>query len=177
MFVTHVHFGHYSQVIYGWEDQADSITYLLGREAGTNPEPYYFDEWRESTSVGGMDVYTIYSHHRDIPEVAYLAVVGDLVIYRNGDSKADYENDFEYLRMITDRIDVAFAIGHPFADHQRFQQACLMDELFDVAYVFPMNREGEPYHCQAYAELLDAHSVTATVVVVETRGAAFVLEL
>ena len=177
VFVTHAHFDHYSRTIYEWEDHVDSIAYLFGWEAGTNPDHYYFDERRESDSVDGIDVYTIYSHHSGVPEVAYLVLVDGLAIYHNGDYKADYENDFAYLRTIADQIDAAFVIGHPVPDHQYFLQALLMDELFDVGYVFPMNREGEAYRCHEYAELLAGRGVTATVIVAETRGEVFVLEL
>ena len=79
-------------------------------------------------------------------------------------------------RSITDRIDVAFLIGHPVEDHQYFQQALRMDELFDVATVFPMNREGEAYRCHEYAELLAESDVGSTVIVAETRGDLFTLE-
>lgn len=176
VFVTHSHFDHYDRVIHRWANQLERITYLFGWEAETNPDHYYFDELREAANVNGMEVYTIYSHHSGVPEVAYLILVDDLVIYHNGDYKADYENDFAYLRTITDRIDVAFLIGHPVEDHQYFQQALLMDELFDVATIFPMNREGEAYRCHEYAELLAENGVTTTLIVAEGRGDVFTLE-
>ncbi len=176
VFVTHSHFDHYDRVIHRWANQLERITYLFGWEAGTNPEHYYLDEWREHVSVDGIEVYTIYSHHSGVPEVAYLVQVDDLIVFHNGDYKADYENDFTYLQTITDRIDVAFLIGHPVEDHQYFQQALRMDELFDVATVFPMNREGEAYRCHEYAELLAESGVGSTVIVAGTRGDLFTLE-
>lgn len=176
VFVTHSHFDHYDRVIHRWANQLETITYLFGWEAGTNPEHYCLDEWREHASVDGIEIYTIYSHHSGVPEVAYLILVDDLVIYHNGDYKADYEDDFAYLRTITDRIDVAFLIGHPVEDHQYFQQVLLMDELFDVAAIFPMNREGEAYRCHEYAGLLAEHGVESTVIVAETRGDVFTVE-
>ena len=126
--------------------------------------------------MDGIDVYTIYSHHDDVPEVAYLVLVDGLVIYHNGDYKADYESDFAYLRAITGRIDIAFLIGHPVEEHAYFRQALRMMDLFDVGHVFPMNREGEADQCYDYAELLTAHGVTAEIIVAETRGQLFVLE-
>lgn len=176
VFVTHSHFDHYDRVIQRWANQLETITYLFGWEAGTNPEHHYLDEWREHVSVGGMEVYTIYSHHSGVPEVAYLVLVDDLIVFHNGDYKADYENDFAYLSTITDRIDIAFVIGHPVEDHQYFQQALLMDELFDVATIFPMNREGEAYRCHEYAELLAKNGANTTVIVAKTRGDVFTLE-
>ena len=176
VFVTHSHFDHYDRMIHRWADRLERITYLFGWEAGTNPEHHYLDEWREQVSVDGIEVHTIYSHHSGVPEVAYLILVDDLVIYHNGDYRADYESDFEYLRTITDRIDIAFVIGHPVEDHQYFQQALLMDELFGVVTIFPMNREGEAYRCHEYAELLAEHGVAAAVIVAEERGDVFTLE-
>jgi len=175
VFITHSHFDHYDRVIYEWEDQLDSITYLFGWEAGSNPEHHYFDEWRESASIDGMDITTIYSHHSDVPEVAYLVRVDGLTIYHNGDYKADYEDDFAYLATLTDRLDIAFLIGHPFPDHPYFQQALRMTELFDVSFIFPMNREGEAFRCHNYASLLADHGVEATVLIAEARGETFML--
>ena len=124
-----------------------------------------------------MHVHTIYSHHSGVPEVPYLILVDDLVIDHNGDSRAAYGNDFEFLRTVTDRIDVAFLIGHPAEDRQDFQQALLMDERVDVATIFPMNREGEAYRCHEDAELPADHRVAAAVVVADKRGDTFTLEL
>jgi hypothetical protein len=97
-------------------------------------------------------------------------------VYHNGDYKADYENDFPYLRTITDRIDVAFVIGHPVEEHAYFQQSLRMMELFDVGCLFPMNREGEAYRCHDYADLLAARGVAVEVAIAEARGELFVLE-
>ncbi|MBU0596080.1 MBL fold metallo-hydrolase [Candidatus Bipolaricaulota bacterium] len=176
VFVTHSHFDHYDRVIYEWEDQLESVAYLLGWAAASNPEHHCFDERRESASIDGIDIHTIYSHHSGVPEVAYLVAVDGLLIYHNGDYMAEYEEDFSYLRTITERIDIAFLIGHPFEEHQYFQQALQMTGLFDVGSIFPMNREGEAYRCRDYAELLAEHGVDARVVVAETRGETFALE-
>jgi len=170
VFVTHSHFDHYDRVIYRWERELESIVYVFGWEAGANPDHHYLDEWREHLSLDGMEIYTIYSHHSGVPEVAYLVLVDDVILYHNGDYKADYESDFEYLRTIVDRIDVAFLIGHPVADHAYFQQALRMAELFDVGTIFPMNREGEAYRCHDYASLLIEHGVESTILVAEVRG-------
>ncbi|MFC2078426.1 MBL fold metallo-hydrolase [Candidatus Bipolaricaulota bacterium] len=176
VFVTHPHFDHYDPVINGWSRRIDNITYIFGWEAGTNPEHYYLDELREQVTVEGVEIYTIYSHHSGVPEVAYLVRVDDFVIFHNGDYLADYENDFPYLRAISDRIDVAFVIGHPDDGHQYFQQTLLMDQLFDIAHLFPMYREGEAIRCHEFAGLLAEHGVNTPVIVVERRGDVVGLE-
>jgi len=117
-----------------------------------------------------MEIYTIYSHHSDVPEVAYLVLVDGIALYHNGDYKADFEEDYAYLRTLTDRIDVAFVIGHPFPEHQYFQQTLRLTELFDVQSIFPMNVEGEASRCHEYADLLAEHGVNATILVPEKRG-------
>ncbi|MFC2099280.1 MBL fold metallo-hydrolase [Candidatus Bipolaricaulota bacterium] len=176
VFVTHSHFDHYDRVIHGWEAELESVKYFFGWQAGTNSDHLYLDEWRESAAVGPMEVYTIYSHHSGVPEVAYLVLVDGIAIYHNGDYKADFEADFAYLRTLTDRIDIAFVIGHPFENHQYFQQAVLMADLFDVASIFPMNVEGEARRCHETADLLADAGVESTILVAESRGEMFVLE-
>jgi len=176
VFVTHSHFDHYDRIIHSWADRLDPVTYVFGWEADTNPEHHYMDEWREHMAVDGIEIYTIYSHHSGVPEVAYLVLVDGFVIYHNGDYKADFESDFVYLRTITERIDIAFVIGHPDEEHAYFEQTVRMSELFDVVYLFPMNREGEAYRCHEYAALLAAHGAEGTVAVAEARGELFELE-
>jgi len=176
VFVTHSHFDHYDDVIFQWERGHDAVTYLFGWEAGSNPEHLYFDELRESAEVEGMNVYTIDSHHNDVPEVAFLVVVDGWTIYFNGDYRSDYEADYAYLASITDRIDLAFVIGHPFETHQYFQQVLRLTELFDVSTIFPMNREGEESRCHEYADLLTANGVDADIPVADRRGDLFPVE-
>ncbi|UCF09343.1 MAG: MBL fold metallo-hydrolase [Candidatus Bipolaricaulota bacterium] len=176
VFVTHSHLDHYDPVILTWEPRLEEITYFFGWSAGEDPGHHYLDEWRETASVGGMEVYTIYSHHSNVSEVAYLVTMDDLIVYHNGDYKAEYEDDFAFLRTITEHIDLAFLIGHPFENHQYFLQALLMAELFDVSYIFPMNREGEAFRCHEYADLLADYGVDSVIIVAETRGEEFILD-
>ena len=50
-----------------WEEQVERITYSFGWDAGDNPEHRYFVEPMFTAAVGGIDVYTSYSH-----QVQYL---------------------------------------------------------------------------------------------------------
>ena len=176
VFVTHSHFDHYDTTILSWEHQLDCVTYLFGWQAANDASDYYFDEWRESAVVDSMEVYTIYSHHSGVPEVAFLVLVDGIVLYHNGDYRADFEEDYDYLRTITDRIDAAFVIGHPYPEHQYFQQTLLLTERFDVGWIFPMNVEGESNRCHQYAAMLIDHGVEVPILVAETRGDVLELE-
>ncbi len=117
-----------------------------------------------------MVVYTIYSHHSGVPEVAYLVIVDGYTIYHNGDYKAHYAEGYAYLRTIADHIDIAFVIGHAVEDHPYFLQAKHLDELSQPNYLYLMNRKGEAYHSHDFAQLLAAHGAQAHIVVAEARG-------
>jgi len=170
VFVTHSHQDHYDPVIYDWRERLDRITYVFGWMAGNNPEHHYMVGQRDYKEIDGMRIYTIYSHHSGVPESAFLVMVDGYTIYHNGDYMADYEEDYEYLRTITDHIDIAFVIGHPDEGHQYFAQAKLLDELFHPTYMFPMNREGEAFRCNEFSMMLAKHGVKSSVVVLEKRG-------
>ena len=82
--------------------------------------------------------------------------------------------DFEYLRRITDHIDIAFVIGWPYENHQHFQQAKLLAQMFDPTYVFAICREGNEDKSRQFAELLAKHGVETNVLYAEHRGHSFV---
>lgn len=173
VFVTHSHQDHFDPVILEWEEQLERITYIFGWKAGNDPEHHYMTGKRANETIDGMEVYTIYSHHSGVPEAAFLVLVDGYVIYHNGDYKANYLQDYEYLRTITGHIDIAFVIGHPDESHQYFKQAEHLEEIFHPTYMFPMNREGESYRCSEFSRLLADHGVNATTVVLEKRGASY----
>jgi L-ascorbate metabolism protein UlaG (beta-lactamase superfamily) len=174
VFVTHSHPDHFDPVILGWQDQIPTIAYFFGWQAGDNPQHHYMIGPRAHTQAGAVEVYTINSHHAGVPEVAYLVKVDGLTIYHNGDYLASYLEDFEYLHTITDHIDIAFVIGWPFVNHQHFQQATLLAELFHPTYMFAINREGDEDKSRQFSELLAEHGVDVTVLYAEHRGDNFV---
>jgi L-ascorbate metabolism protein UlaG (beta-lactamase superfamily) len=174
VFVTHSHQDHYDPAILGWERQVDKITYFFGWKAGNNPEHHYMVGPRAHMQAGGVEVYTINSHHAGVPEVAFLVKVDGFTIYHNGDYRAEYQKDFEYLRTIADRIDIAFVMGHPYVNHQYFQQAVLLAEMFHPTYMFAINREGDEDRSRQFAELLAERGVKAHVVYAKQRGDDFI---
>lgn len=127
-----------------------------------------------TTQAGDVEVYTINSHHAGVPEVAFLVKVDGYTIYHNGHYRAEYVEDYEYLATITDHIDIAFVIGHPFVDHPYFQQAVRLNEVFHPTYMFAINREGEEFKCRQFAELLAEHGIEVNVISGERRGDSFV---
>ena len=164
---------HFEPAILEWQEQVDRITYVFGWEAGNNPEHHYLVGPRGTTQAGDVDVYTINSHHSGVPEVAFLVKVDGYTIYDNGDYRAEYVEDYEYLGTITDDIDIAFVIGHPFVDHPYFQQAVRLSEVFHPTYMFAMNREGDEFKCRQFAELLAEQGIEVNVISGERRGVSF----
>jgi L-ascorbate metabolism protein UlaG (beta-lactamase superfamily) len=172
VFVTHSHQDHFDPGILAWQDQVDQITYFFGWQAGGNPGHHYMIGPRAQAQSDGVDIYTINSHS-DVPEVAYLVKVDGITIYHNGDYRGSYEEDFEYLHTITDRIDIAFVIGWPYVDHQHFQQAKLLAEMFNPMCMFAICREGDEDKCRQFADLLAEHGVETNVLYAEVRGDDF----
>ncbi len=175
VFVTHSHQDHFDPAILEWEGQTERITYFFGWKCGTNREHNYMIGPRAHTKSGGVEVYTINSNQDGVPEVAYLVKVNGLIIYHNGDYRASYVQDFDYLRTITDHIDVAFVIGWPYVNHQHFRQAKLLAETFKPVYMFAICREGDEDKCRLFAELLAEHGVENSVLYAEHRGSDFVI--
>ena len=123
VFVSHSHGDHFDPVIFGWKETVADIAYHFGWQASGDPSYHYFVGPRAELESGGLEIATINSHHSGVPEVAWLVKVDGLVIYHNGDCQPDdaaAEHDF--LKTRTDRIDLAF--------------------------VFPVIKEGEKYTVQ-----------------------------
>jgi hypothetical protein len=175
VFVTHSHPDHYDPVILEWKEHVDDITYFFGWQADDDPEHHYLIGPRAHTKSGGLQVFTINSHHAGVPEVAYLVKVDRITIYHNGDYMASFEEDFEYLKTISDHIDIAFVIGWPFINHQQFQQAILLSDLFYPEYLFASCREGDEEKCRQFADLFVEQGVEATVQYSEQRGDEFII--
>lgn len=173
VFVTHAHQDHFDPVIFEWQDKIDRITYFFGWQAGHNPEHNYMVGPRAHIESGSVEVFTINSDHDGIPEVAYLVKVDGMNIYHNGDYRASYSNDFEYLGEITDHIDIAFVIGWPYVNHQHFQQAKLMVKLFSPVYMFAICREGGEDKCRQFAELFLEQGIETNVLYARHRGDSF----
>jgi L-ascorbate metabolism protein UlaG (beta-lactamase superfamily) len=149
VFVTHAHGDHYDPVIFEWQGEIKSLTYIIGwdeepeshceRFTGADAGCHTMAGLRATADLGDLQVYTIDSFHNDIPEVAYLVLYGDWVIYHNGDYMADYVADHAYLKTISERIDFAFVIGAPSHRWPHLARAVHLAREFDVPMLFPMH--------------------------------------
>jgi len=111
VFVTHAHPDHYDQVIFQWEPLVKNINYVFGWDAKKGHKHTYLKKNRASTKIKGMEIFTIYSHHDDVPEVAYLVEVDSLVIYHSGDYNGtlrSFKDDIDYLAQKCAGLDIAF---------------------------------------------------------------------
>ena len=97
-----------STYLIGWDEQPESH---CERFTGADADCHTMGGLRASAEVDDIQVYTIDSHHNDIPEVAYLVRHGNWIVYHNGDYMADHVEDYAYLKTISDRIDLAFVAG------------------------------------------------------------------
>jgi L-ascorbate metabolism protein UlaG (beta-lactamase superfamily) len=177
VFVTHSHQDHYDPVILEWENAVDNITYFFGWQAGDNPDHHYLIGPRAHGEFGSLKVFTINSHHAGVPEVAYLVQINGITIYHNGDYMSSYVEDFEYLKTISDQIDIAFVIGWPYIDHQHFQQARFLADMFYPEYLFAICREGDEERCRQFKELLIEYGVDANIGSADRRGEEFVISI
>lgn len=175
VFVTHSHPDHFDPIIFDWQDEIDNISYFFGWQADDNPDYHYLVGPRAVFETEDMHIFTINSHHAGVPEVAFLIKIDGLTVYFNGDYMSAYEEDFEYLHTITNRIDIAFVIGWPYPDHQQFQQAILLEKLFQPEFIFASCRQGDQEKCHDYSDLLHENEVEAIIRYSEKRGQSFTI--
>ncbi len=109
--VTHSHSDHYDPVIFQWEPEVAKIQYIFGWDAKKGRKYIYLKKPRAKENLKGMNVFTIYCHHDDVPEVAYLVMVDGLTILHSGDYTGalnSYKDDIDYLAKKSDGVDIAF---------------------------------------------------------------------
>ncbi len=184
VFVTHAHGDHYDPVIFEWQGKIESLTYVIGWEeepeshcerfVGADAGCHTMAGLRATAEVGDLQVYTIDSHHNDIPEVAYLVRYGDWVVYHNGDYMADHVDDYAYLKTISDRIDFAFVSGIPSHRWPHLARAVHLAREFEVPMLFAMHfRDGEM--CEGFVSDVAAEDVNAEVICPTARGQRYVV--
>jgi L-ascorbate metabolism protein UlaG (beta-lactamase superfamily) len=185
VFVTHAHGDHYDPVIFEWQGEIESLTYVIGwdeqpeshceRFIRAGADCHTTGGLRATAELGGIQVYTIDSDHNDIPEVAYLVRHADWIVYHNGDYMADHVTDYAYLKTVSDRIDVAFVSGLPDRRWPHLARAVHLAREFDVPVLFPMHfRDREM--CESFVAEVAAEGVTAEVKCPTARGQRFVVE-
>ena len=173
VFVTHSHQDHFDPVIYDWQSVLPRVQYFFGWQAGDEPTHNYLLGPRASVVNDDVEVYTINSHHSGVPEVAFLVKVDGYVIYHNGDCRADYARDYEYLRSFTDRIDIAFVNTELWEPGHYVQQAESLIETFNPVLVFPMHSGGEEHEYEQFAQMLRGRGADVEFVCAERKGDQF----
>ncbi len=179
VFVTHEHQDHYDPVIFEWENAIRDIQYFFGWRASNRPHYRYLTEARAEWVGDGLEIYTINSHHSGVPEVAYLVKGDGLVVYHNGDYRADYERDLPYLKSKADRIDIAFVSPVWNQGFLYYDITAKLIELFQPGAVFPMHiRVGDesqyfPQFRQAFEPRLEDGRVLITN---NKKGARYVYD-
>jgi len=184
VFVTHAHGDHYDPVIFDWQGQIESLTYIIGwheqplthceRFIGPEATCHTMDGLRATADLGDIQIYTIDSFHNEIPEVAYLVRRGDWIVYHNGDYLADYVTDYAYLKTIIDRIDLAFVAGYPGHEWPHVARAVHLVREFDVPAIFPMHFRDRDM-CESFTAEVAAEGVSAEVTCPTAPGQRFVV--
>jgi len=161
VFVSHSHGDHFDPVILSWRPVIENITYVFGWNAGKGERTIDLPAPRATTSINGMEIFTVNGEHNDVPESAYLVKVDGLAIYHAGDyigALDTYKDDVDYLRKKAGHIDLAF-VG-------KFLQA----ELLEPRVVFPIHAYNREFMYGAFAREAAEKKLSSRVICPENKG-------
>jgi L-ascorbate metabolism protein UlaG (beta-lactamase superfamily) len=170
VFASHSHGDHYDPANLEWAAEVDDITYIYGWDADHGPAHHYLVGPRATAEIGGLQIYTINSHHSGVPEVAFLVQVDGRWIYHNGDYRQDYIPDFEYLATFTDHIELVFHAGAHDLEFQGGLQAQYILEHFNPGAFFPMHYGDEEEEGADFARIWAERGVETFLPVPRARG-------
>ena len=116
VFVSHEHYDHYDQVIFGWEEKIERLTYLFGwqNDRGKNHVCLSPRDWKK---VGNIEVFLVNSAGADPMDNAFLVKADGISVYHPGDYgllggieeiTPIYDQDMRFLRENADGLDVMF---------------------------------------------------------------------
>lgn len=171
VFVTHGHPDHYDEVIFKWEPIVKNITYIFGWKAKTDPHYIYMHRRKAKTKIKGMKIFTIPSHHDNVPEVAYLVQVDGLVIFHSGDyigTLRSFKSDIDYLakKSRAERVDMAFFTATCKVGHY------MMEGLSPLA-AFPMHAGDSEFLHKGLSRHFAAKHPKTKFYCVENKGDCF----
>lgn len=169
VFVTHAHIDHYDPVIFEWDKSVNKIKYIFGWKAKEVPGYTYLVGPRAIETVDDLEIYTINSHHVDVPEVAYLVKVDELSIYFNGDYKGEIRKDIDYLSTKSDHVDLAFAEG------EASVTTYMLERLTPIVW-FPMHERGTEFKYKRYPQKVVETNLKTKVMCAENRGDRFIFD-
>jgi L-ascorbate metabolism protein UlaG (beta-lactamase superfamily) len=172
VFVTHSHRDHYDEVIFTWEKEIRDIEYFFGWQAKEGPHYHNLPAPRAEAHLDGVDIYTVNSHHDDVPEVAYLVKVDGLTIFHGGDYQgrmgrdavSNVPADMEYLKTRADDIDLFF-LG-------AWTGGCnlQMIDFWKPKFIFPMHYGKQERKYLEFAAELKALGYSSKVICPTKRG-------
>jgi L-ascorbate metabolism protein UlaG (beta-lactamase superfamily) len=172
VFVTHSHIDHYDEVIFTWEKTVKDIEYYFGWHAKDGPHFHNLPAPRAEAHPDGIDIYTVNSHHDDVPEVAYLVKVDGLTIFHGGDyqgrmarnAPSNVPADMEYLKTKADDVDLFF-IG-------AWTGECNIQaiEYLKPKVIFPMHYRKQESKYLEFASDLKALGISIPVICPTKRG-------
>ncbi|NTV80359.1 MAG: hypothetical protein HGA24_02935 [Candidatus Aminicenantes bacterium] len=161
VFVSHAHTDHFDSVILSWRPTIKNITYIFGWNARKGDRSIDLPAPRATTTINGMEIFTVNGEHNDVPEAAYLVKVDGLAIYHSGDYMGPIDTfraDMDYFLEKAGKIDIAF-IG-------KFPQA----ESLKPRVVFPIHAYNREFMYGAFAREAAEKKLPSRVVCPENKG-------
>ncbi len=170
--VTHSHIDHFDEIIFAWEQEIDTIRYFFGWRLNNEDRYHYLEGPRAQAEFGDLKIFTVNSHHSQVPEVAYLVMVDGLVLYHGGDyqgrmgrdTPSNVLDDMEYLRTKADSVDIFFIgawTGEPYM--QSIQE-------LEPRVIFPMHDRNKEYKYKQFALDLEELGIDIPVICTKKRG-------
>lgn len=167
VFVSHSHSDHFDRSVLSWRNAVRNISYVFGWRAGFGEGTVELLAPRASTTLGGVEVFTINEEHDDVPEVSYLVKVDGVSLFHGGDYIRPldaYQRDMGYVLEKAGRIDIAF-LGRAF--HAK---------SLSPRIVFPMHAWDREYMYGAFAREVARDRLTTRVICPENKGDRFLTE-
>ena len=104
----------------------------------------------------------------------YLKIDG-VTIYHNGDCKADYKNDFPYLKTKAEKIDIAFANTDAEVGAHYFNLCLSLINTFNVSHFFPMHCINKEAEYKVLGDMLTENGAKSENHAAKVQGDQFVI--
>ncbi len=175
VFISHSHIDHLDEVIFNWKNEVENITYFFGWDYESDGEYHCLKAPRGEYKDDNIEIHTINSHHSGVPESAFMVKIDGVTIYHNGDCKSDYENDFNYLKTKTGKIDLAFCNYDTDVEDHYFQQSLSLIDRFNVSHFFPMHGINKEAKYKVFGNMLTENGAKSENHAAKVQGDQFVI--
>lgn len=182
VFVSHAHGDHFDKAIIDWSQHIKRITYVFGWKVFEDPAYIYLEEPRAKRKIDGLEVLTVNHEFDDIPEVAFLIKVDDMVIFHSGDHgtvgekmNPIFKDNIDYLTENTDGVDIAFISIFGSSNGGMVNQGDVYTiEKLMPKITFPMHRGWREHEYEEFASKARQKNVQTRIVCASSRGNRFV---